>query len=203
MLLVFAVIAGLALLGVLILSVHFDLAFNIERDTELRKRLRLTWLFGLVGRELGGGRPRSSRRQRRKEAKRGEAEKPRASRRRGTFRVPLALFSTRGFPQRLYKLLRTLLRAIKVRELKAHIRVGLGDPAETGWFFAAVWPMVALFPTPNALDIKIEPDYSHATLEGYGQGRVRIFPIQLLGLAIWFVCSITTLRAARAALKAR
>ena len=200
--LVFAVIAGLALLGILILSVPFDLAFKFERDTELRKRLRLTWLFGLVGLDLGGGSPRSRQRQPQKEASRGEAEKPGASRRRANFRVPLALFGTRGFPQRLYKLVRTLLRSIKVWDLKAQIRIGLDDPAQTGWLFATVWPIVALIPNSNALDIKIEPDYSDAVLEGYGQGRMRIFPIRLLGLVIWFACSITTLRAARAALKA-
>ena len=124
-----AIILGLLFLAVLLLSIPFDLAFSYERGEGSRLRMRIGWLFGLIGKELGGG-------------KKGREKKPKETKtkkRRRSFRGSLAVFRARGFAARLLLLARRLVRSVQVRDVDVEFQLGTGDPAETAARCAAVW----------------------------------------------------------------
>ena len=49
-----AIVLGLFFLAVLLFSIPVDLAFSCERGEDSRSRMRIGWLFGLIGKEAGG-----------------------------------------------------------------------------------------------------------------------------------------------------
>ena len=173
---------GLAGLLVLLLSVPIDLAFSFEKKEGFRPRVRIGWLFGLIRKDLG------SRKRRPKEPK-----PKKRSTRRGPQRF-FAMLKTRGFPGSFLKLGRRLLSTVKVRELKIDLRLGLGDPAETGLLFGAMAPLLAYAGSVTFADIAVEPDFLEDTLQGYGKGAVRVYPITLVPPLIMFALSPATIR---------
>jgi len=191
-----APIAGLALFLLLLLAIPIDLAFDVEKSSGLKKTVRLHWLFGLVKKEIGAeqgapGRPKREN---------GPKRKPK---RRRSSSVAFALLGTRGFPQRVFGFARAVLRAVRVQEMKSEVRVGLSDPAETGWLCAAIWPVMAFAPSNPTFSVRVVPDFYQETFEAYSRGMVRLYPIELLWLGVKFVCSPTTFRALKATLQAR
>ena len=118
-------LSSLAGLVVLVLAVPIDLSFSLEKDERFRPRVRIGWLFGLVGKEVGGGEKGKEPKQEEKPGKQGQ-------RRKKSPRPFLAGIRTRGFPRHSLRFAKRMLRAIRVRELNLGLQVGLGDPAETG-----------------------------------------------------------------------
>jgi hypothetical protein len=52
--LILAIVLGLFFLVILLFSIPIDLAFSYARGEESWSRVRVRWLFGLMGKELGG-----------------------------------------------------------------------------------------------------------------------------------------------------
>ena len=124
--LIVAIVLGVVFLVVLLLSIPIDLAFSYERGEGSRSRMRIGWLFGLIGKELGGEKKGREKKPKERKAKKG----------RRSFRGPLALNMARGFSGRLFLLARRLARSVQVRDVDVKFQVGTGDPAEMG---PALW----------------------------------------------------------------
>ena len=189
-------ISSLAGLLVLLLSVPIDLSFSLEKKERFRSRVRIGWLFGLVGKNLGGG-------ENGKEPK--EEEKPKKQGRRGK-RSPrrfLAAIRTRGLPGHSLRFARRMLRAIRVRELNVGLQIGLGDPAETGQLLGLVSPVTASVGAIPGVQMSVKPDFYEETLRGYCNGSVRIYPIRMVPPMILFALSLTSFRGLKAMLGAR
>ena len=77
------------------------------------------------------------------------------------------------------------------------MRLGLGDPADTGRLWAVVGPVNAIARSRGA-DIRIEPDFLEPVLEIQADGHVAIVPLRILLLATGFVLSPPAIRAWRA-----
>jgi len=189
-------IAGVVLFLILLLLIPIDLVFSVEKDAYFRSKVRAVWLFGLVGKGIGSGKNR----QRHEE---GEEEK--FKKRRGEMGEYLvAALNTEGFPQRLFGFVREVFRLLKVRQLKADFRAGLGGPVETGMLFALLGPAVALVRSFSSVaDIRIEPDFEKETLEGHCEGDIRVVPIRVVKPLASFLLSRPTMRAAKAVRKCR
>jgi hypothetical protein len=104
------VIGGLVVLGGLLLSIPFDLAFKLEVYGKSQLYLRWYWFFGLLSRELKTEKP--------------PLEKKPAVRRRfnltGTLRsirTGLELMRTRGLMRQFWRLMKGLFRSISIRNL--------------------------------------------------------------------------------------
>jgi hypothetical protein len=76
------------------------------------------------------------------------------------------------------------------------VRLGLGDPADTGRLWAVVGPLCAVAQLRNA-ELRIEPEFVDPVLEFHADGRVRLVPLRFLGLAVAFALSPPTIRAWR------
>lgn len=110
----------------------------------------------------------------------------------------LAALRQAAFRQRLLRLARDMLAAAHLQQLRLRLRLGLGDPADTGCLWAVVGPVAAWARTHRDAEVQIEPDFIDAVLEIQAQGRARIVPLQLLGLVAVFALSPVSLRAWRA-----
>ena len=191
--LISAIVLGLFLLAVLLLSIPVDLAFSYERGEGSRSRMRIGWLFGLIGKELGG-------------EKKGREKKPKevkAKKGRRSFRGPLAVFRARGFSGRLFLLAKRLVRSVQVRDVDVEFQVGTGDPAETGLLFNVIGPSVALARSGFSPNIRIEPNFVEETFEGHARGALRVYPIKLIPSLLAFALSPVTFRGVWALRRAR
>lgn len=188
---VIAVLFSLVLLMTLFLCVPLDLVFRTNIDGRPKFSLRLVWLFGLLNRELRQGRKKP-------EEKRAIEHKRKPPDRRQEIRVTFEILRTKGLLRQFYRLVKKILSRIKLRELVAHFKLGLDNPADTGLLFAFIAPVNLLLSYFSPHQIKIEPSFAGDTvIEGYLYGTVRLQPIQLAAPLIGFAFSLPTLRAMR------
>jgi len=173
------IIAGIVLVVILILSIPVEMAFDLEVPGEAKSRVRVGWLFGLVWKEIGRGK-----------------RKPKRKKKRG-LKPFLSLLRTRGLPGKLLKLARQIVSRVKVRQLDADLRVGLDDPADTGMLCAFMWPALVSLNSSGPVKVRIEPSFAEPALEASVHGRIRLFPIEMVGPLLCFVLSLAGLRAAR------
>jgi len=185
---IIATVLGVFLLFVLLFAIPVDLVFCVEKDVDFKSRVRVRWMFGLIGRDI------TSRK------KRPEKEK---KKRKGNIKPLLAMLRTRGFLQKLTKFVKHVFQLLNVRELKLNLRVGLSDPAETGFLFAVIGPAMVYVKSLSSLDVHVEPDFEQENLRGYFQGDLRASPIQFVKPFALFLFSATTIRAIKAMVAAR
>lgn len=168
-------------------TVLFRLSWPNVRDNDVR----LLWAFGLVrtrlSAELSG--PESSQHEDDSESKK------RPSRDKGN--VWAAIRQAR-FRQRLWRFAGDLWDAIHKHEIRLRMRIGLGDPADTGRLWAAIGPVSGLLAGVRAVEIAVEPEFQDQTLELAGSGQIRIVPLQLLYLAAGVCLSPSIWRGLRA-----
>ena len=190
--LIVAIVLGLAFLVVLLLSIPIDLAFSYERGEGSRSRMRIGWLFGLIGKEMGGERKGREKKSKERKAKKG----------RRSFREPLARNMARG-SRKLLRLARRLVRSVQVRDVDVEFQVGTGDPVETGLLYGLIWPVVVLARSRLSPNIRVDPNFVEETFRGHARGAVRAYPIRLIPPLIAFAFSPTTFRGLRAMRRAR
>ncbi len=191
MLVAVAILLGL----VALLAVPLEAAFRLDRVAALEGEVQLRWLFGLVRVRLAVPRPRA----RAAEAAAGPKAARKRERRegRGGAGRGLAVLRQAEFRERVRRLVGDLVRALHVRRLLLHVRMGLGDPADTGLLWALVGPLGAVAAGSTGGDVRIEPDFLDSALELHSRGEVRIVPLRILALAVGFALSPPSIRAWR------
>ena len=184
---ILATVLGLLLLFVVLLAIPVDLVICIEKDVDFRPRVRVKWLFGLIGKDITG-----------------RGKKPKKERKRKRNIKPLvAILRTRGFLQKLFKFIKRIFQLLDLRKFRLILRVGLDDPAETGLFFALIGPAMVCIKSFSSLDVQVEPDFHQESLRGLCEADLRVLPIQLAGPLLVFAISPSTIRAIRAMVVAR
>lgn len=176
-----AAAVAVALFGLLaLLAVPVDLRFAFGAME--RSHLEVAWGFGLWRGELRG---------------RARSDRARSPRR---WSQPAAWVRAwrAGLGDRVLRLLRSLRRGVRVREVKLRARVGLGDPADTGMLVGWAAPLLAVARAAPGLDLRLEPDFAREVLEGEARGELRAFPLLVLPPLLRFALSPATLRALRA-----
>lgn len=184
-------LALLALLALLILVVAVCLAapvavalVGVRTDGSTRVRGEVSWLF--IHKRIDAAAPRVPR------------EKPeparRDKRRSNRLGSALAMMRAKGFVAACRRFARRALRAVRLRELRAHGRVGLGDPADTGLAIGMLSPMLVLLSVPANSDVRLEPDFERERLEGEVALRLRLWPAVALGAAVLFLVTPATWR---------
>jgi len=188
------VVAGLLGLVLLLLAVPVDVEFRLEGIEPFTGEVGVRWLFGLVRFRIPV--PRVGKPTPRPEAKRKAARVRARPKARGRHRNVLAALRQAAFRRRVYRLVRDLVRAVHVHRLRLLMRLGLGDPADTGRLWAVVGPLNAVAQLRNA-ELRIEPEFMDPVLEFQADGRLRLVPLRFLILAIAFALSPPTIRAWR------
>ena len=178
----------MAVLIVLILCVPLETVLSLEVYGKPRFRMRMVWLFGLVGKDIKRGKKKT-------EEKKKEVEGKQKRRRRISARTIFKILRIKGLLRQLRVLLKDLLRTFRIRDLGADFKVGLGNPADTGFLFNFIGPinffLSSLFPFP----VRVQPSFAGgAGLEGYLHGAVRLQPIQLVMPFLRFTFSLPAIR---------
>lgn len=182
-------IAALAVVFLCLLCVPIDLSVRLDVQRGTTFRMKVAWFFGLLTRQIGPA-------GRKKEVKR---EKPTAKRR-PIFRRPnigmlYEILRTRGLVRQVIRFLKDVFRQLKFKSLDGDMRVGLGDPADTGLLFAFVGPVIPFLTHPNIRQVVLQPDFGDDVLcEGFVQGALRLQPIRLIIPVGRFVFSLPAIR---------
>lgn len=179
--------ALLALL-VALLAVPLQVAFSIHRIEETEGYVRFRWLFGLVRLRLRiprAGRPRP----RSRSAPRKKAKPPRHKRKKGNARGIFSLLKQPAFRRRVHRFIGDMLAATHARDLFLRLRIGLGDPADTGCLWAIIGPVAGLARNLRFAVVRIEPEFIDPVFEVESRGRFRLVPIQFIALTAAFLLS--------------
>lgn len=186
-------ILGILVFLIILLTVPIDLVFNISKRDNVASSVRVGWLFGLIGKDISGRRKQTKAKVKKKKKRKKRSVKP-----------FLAVARTRGFLKHFIRFIKDILRRIKIREACIEIKLGLADPADTGFLFAAVTPLLTFagVQKPN-IDINIQPDFDEEKFWGYAKGDLRLYPIRFIKPLLLFIFSLTTLRVLKAVISAR
>jgi hypothetical protein len=189
----FTTLAILAVLSaLLVLAVPVDLSFRFRGIEAPEAQVAVGWLFGLVRHRIQLSGNARSRRSRSGPARRG-----------GRGAHLAAMLREAAFRRRLMRLFRDLFNAAHVRDLRVRLRLGLGDPADTGRLWALVGPLSAAAQRLANAQISVQPEFIDATLEFDVRGRMVIVPLQLLTVVMAFALSPPSIRAWRSIRAAR
>ncbi len=189
-------IAGLLTLFVLLLAVPFDVAFRLRGMQEFSGQVTVGWLYGLLRFRIpvsDASKPRTSRPATgRRTRKRGRKWNDG-----GKGRDFFAILRRADFRREIYRFVKDVCRAVHLHELGFRMRLGLGDPADTGRLWAFVGPLNAAAQSLRNARIVIEPEFMEAVIEFDTHGRFRIVPLRFLALAVAFALSVPSRRAWR------
>ena len=181
-------LASLAVMLVLVLSVPFDMAFQVSVPEKPRFRIKLLWRFGLVSKEI-------TQKKKAEEKKKVVEKKPKPREGKRKIGVIIGILRTKGLLKQLKVFLSDIFGSLKIRDLLADFRIGLGNPAETGLLFALVGPTALWMSSSFPIQIRVQPSFAdEATFEGYARGAVRLRPIRLVMPLFRLVFSLTTIR---------
>lgn len=192
-----AVIAIFLCLG-LLLAVPVNVVFHLQHRNTLQVRVAVFWLFGWVQ-----WRFRTAAASQGTHALRNHSDRPRPflwrvrSAGRASLPSVLTLLRQPGIGKRVYRLATDLITAAHLHPLHLRLRVGLDDPADTGYLWALMGPMNAWVQNFPHATVRIEPEFMAEVFELDARGRARGIPLRFLGLGLEFVLSFVGRRAWR------
>jgi len=170
---------------IVLLAVPVTVVYRLNWERRLQGEASLQWLFGLVRLRLPtsrAGKPATGK----KRLKDKTEPKPKAARNK---RDLLAALRQKAFRQRMLRFTRQLWHAFRKRDLQLRIRVGLGDPADTGRLWALFGPVSGLLTNIEDASVELEPDFVDAVFELDSRGSVSVIPLQLLYLMLGLLLS--------------
>lgn len=185
-----------ALLALLIavLAVPLTVVFSVHRIEKTEGYVRFRWLFGLVRFQVRI--PQADRRgPRPPSTPKTTAQTHRRRKEKANARAIASLLKQSTFRRRVVKFIRDILAATRARNLFLRLRIGLGDPADTGRLWAILGPVAGMARNIEGAAVRIEPDFVDPVFEVECRGQFRLVPIQVIALVTAFVLSPTMLRA--------
>lgn len=173
-------LVGLAVL----LAVPVTLSYQLSRRQALEANVKLRWMFGLVRLELPLTPPRPVA------SKRGSGNrKKRQDVATGRGTNAIAAIRNRAFRKRVIKFLRDVWGAVHMQGLRLRVRIGLGDPADTGQLWAVMGPLSGILATTQSASIEIEPEFIDPVFELDSSGTVHLVPLRMIYLGLGLVAS--------------
>jgi len=159
---------------VILLAMPVTLTYQFSWKETPSADLRLNWAFGLVRADVSPDL-----------AKPGP-DKPEATRKKGARRGKstgkknfMAAIRQAPFRRRMFRFVSDLWRTIHKKNVRLLVRLGLGDPADTGRLWAVLGPLSGMLARLRDIRVTIEPDFLDATLEVDSSGTIRMIPLQI------------------------
>jgi hypothetical protein len=177
-------LVSLIILIILVLCIPLDFFFQINVSESPSFRFRTLWLFGLIDKDLKKVREKS-------EKKGKDEQKPGRQINAGTI---YQILRTKGLFNNLRRLVISIFRKLRIKELTANIKLGLENPADTAILFAFLGPLYYLL---NKLPYKINVSPSFdgdINLEAYLHGIIRLWPILIVPALLRCIFSLPALR---------
>lgn len=178
------------------LAVPLDVAFRFQGIDPFNGQIKIRWLFGLMRFRI---QVPTVTQEPPTHAAAGSAAKPsRPKGKAGGGRALAILLRQAAFRRRIYRLARELVEAAHPHDLGLRMRLGLGDPADTGRLWAWVGPLGLAADGLRNARVSIEPEFMDAVFEFEAQGRLLLMPLRWLLLVMAFLVSPASIRAWRA-----
>ena len=172
-------------LVVVLLAMPVTLTYQLSWKQALSARLRLIWAFGLVRAEVSPDRakaePDKPQTARRKAGGRGKSK-----RRKTNF---MAAIRRPSFRRRIGRFVSDVWRAVHKKNVRLLVRLGLGDPADTGQLWAVLGPLSGILARLRDVRIAIEPDFLDPVFEVDSSGTIRLIPLQIVFLTLGLLVS--------------
>ena len=170
------VLAFLLLLFAL-LAIPVTLTFDVSWQQDFQNDIRLKWAFGLVRIRIPSKGPKAS--------PEGEEVEQKAVRPKRSPRKKHNVFAAvrhEKFRRRIVRFIGDVWHAVRKKDVSLRVRIGLGDPADTGQLWAILGPLAGILASVREAAIRIEPEFLDTTLELDSSGSIRIIPLQVLYL---------------------
>ena len=177
-------IAAFLLLLVALLAVPVRLSFQVSWRQALHGNVQLYWLFGLVRLQRPLTRPKPPV----PELSTDSREKT-AAKKSPNQTSPFAVIRQKAFRRRVFRFLRDIWRSIRKQDLSLRVRIGLGDPADTGRLWALIGPVAGLLTEVQEASIEIAPEFTDAVFEFDSSGNIRVIPLQMIYLTFGLLLS--------------
>ena len=178
----FGLLTILLSLLLLLLSIPVTLILNIKTPRDRHRDVEVYWLFGLVRVPVSFSQLRSAFDKNNSKKKRNNYPLNKTANRVKKLRNP-ALF------HRILQFASDIRQAIRCVNVQINLRVGLGDPADTGMLWGIVGPIVGALKSRNSV-ISVEPAFFDMACDLTGSGKIRFYPIQLVFLTIGMLASV-------------
>ncbi len=181
-----------------LLAIPVTLTFQISWRHVLQGNIRLLWLFGLVRIPIPISQTKGSSHE-------GEESVQAHSRQEHPPRKKQNLFTVirqKSFRRRVFLFFRDIWHALHKRNLKLRVRIGLGDPADTGQLWAVIGPVSGILAGTQAASFEFEPEFYETVFELDSSGSIRLVPLQILYLTIGLLLSPPLWQAVKQARKA-
>ncbi|MDX1697383.1 MAG: DUF2953 domain-containing protein, partial [Thiohalobacterales bacterium] len=101
----------------------------------------------------------------------------------------LAAIRQKSFRRRIIRFAGDIWRALHKSNLSLQIRLGLGDPADTGRLWAVVGPVAGILSNTREASIEVMPEFLESTFEMGGSGEIRVIPLQMIYLTAGLLLS--------------
>jgi len=170
-------VAVCLLLLIALLAIPIELRFELSWPRASRQGLELQWAFGLVRLQIPAS---GTSEQKARRARPSSLGKKKRRKRANVF----AVLRQSAFRRRIMRFIGDLWHALRKQDVRLRVRVGLGDPADTGQLWAIVGPVAGMLHNFKQASIRIEPEFRDATFELDGSGTLRVIPLQLLYLTL-------------------
>jgi hypothetical protein len=161
---------------VAVLAVPIVVRFDVAWDGALEQRFELSWAFGLVRTSApqADDRPLAASRSGRK------SDKGLPARSRQKRAHVLTALRLKPFRRRVMRFIGSLWRAVRKESVRVTVRVGLGDPADTGRLWALVGPCAGLLQQIPDVAVSVVPDFDNVSFELDSSGTIRVVPLTIL-----------------------
>lgn len=182
------------LLVVALLAIPLSLTYDVSTRTGYRNDVAIGWAFGLLRFRIPTDRPALAP----ADAEKTKPVDDRAKRSSDGGPNGFAAIRQKAFRRRLFRFAGDFWRALHKSDVRLNVRLGLGDPADTGQLWAFVGPIAGMLACAEGASISIVPDFFDATLELDSDGTVRLVPLHIIYLAVALMLSPPVWRGLRA-----
>jgi hypothetical protein len=173
-------------LVVVLLAVPVTLTYQLSWRQTISADLRLIWAFGLVRADISPDQEKSK-------PDKPEDANTKSGRRAGAPGKKntdvLAAIRHSSFRRRILRFVSDVWRAIHKKNVQLLVRIGLGDPADTGRLWGAFGPLSGMLARVRDIRITIVPDFLDSTFEVDSSGTIRVIPLQFVILALGLLLS--------------
>lgn len=179
MLIVLLIVVSLMLF---LLAIPVTLVVHVSTPRDVGGDIEVYWLFDLVRVPVSFSSPKKSSGKKPENRKRNK----RLSRKKGDWikwaRQP-AVF------KRILQYMKDIWQAFYREDLQINLRIGLGDPADTGMLWGVIGPMAGMLKNVHDCAITLEPDFFDIAFDVKGSGKIRFYPLQLIFLTLGLLMS--------------
>ena len=178
-------VAAFLLLLIAVLAIPVRLTFHASWPQLDQGVFKLQWAFGLVSVRLPSPQSKAPSAEGEEPARKIERPEPSPRKKRNAF----AHIQQKSLRRRIVRFIRDLWCAVHKRDVMLRMRIGLGDPADTGQLWSVVGPVTGMLANIEDASFIIEPEFFDTTFELDGSGNIRFIPLQIIYLIIGMLLS--------------